>query len=355
MSRIMSLAISGSLAAVSILLGLLLLGNAQVTASALPQSSTGGGGCVVAVDHLAAPPVLLKGEEVELQIFIRPTCTFTDSQHIVLVLDASGSMSGRPNLALKVAANTLLRQMDLVNHPERRIAVVAFNDFIRVSCPLTNDVDEATRCIQRVGANRGTRIDLGIDEGQKLLVDGRSRSPGAHIREFMLVLSDGANNRGCAPVTQSADAAKQSGAILGTICLGSGCDQTCMMRVATEPRFYALAPSQGALEPVFLRSFATFSEIALAKWRLTYHLSDKVDLVLDSTTPAADVDNDQKRVIWEGTHMSSAGFTATLRVKPLVAGQVKIGEGSVFEFQDRGGWNDSVMLRTVRVNVFGRF
>jgi len=100
-----------------------------------------------------------------------------------------------------------------------------------------------------VGANGGTRIDMGILEGMKVLRQGRGGEK--DITEVMVVLSDGGNNAGCEPVLQAARQARAQGVLMISICVGSGCDAQCMRQVASSPRYYFEAESASALRTVF--------------------------------------------------------------------------------------------------------
>ena len=182
--------------AVAVLFGLglalapLLPANAAPQA-AVPQQRGEESTCVPESNKVAYPNVLLLGEETNITLTVRALCApEAFPLHIVLVLDASGSMAGQKNQELKAAVKQMVRQLDLGNRPLIQMGIVEFNTTANTLCQLTNDAGRLSSCANKVSANGGTAIDLGIREGLKVLTRGRPRDR-SDVREIMVVLSDG--------------------------------------------------------------------------------------------------------------------------------------------------------------------
>ncbi len=82
--------------------------------AAVPQQRGEESTCVPESNKVAYPNVLLLGEETNITLTVRALCApEAFPLHIVLVLDASGSMAGQKNAELKAAVKQMVRQLDL--------------------------------------------------------------------------------------------------------------------------------------------------------------------------------------------------------------------------------------------------
>ena len=121
-------------------------------------------------------------------IEVMPTAALANVQmpiNFSLVLDHSGSMSGRKLADLKAAAKLAVDQMT----PQDIVSVVAFDDEVQVMVPAQPAAD-SKRIKQQIGAIKdggGTSISLGMREGLNEL--RKSLGPGRVSR--MLLLTDG--------------------------------------------------------------------------------------------------------------------------------------------------------------------
>jgi Ca-activated chloride channel homolog len=109
---------------------------------------------------------------------------------LVVVLDRSGSMGGKPLAAVTEATASLLRLMG----PDDRIGVVSFDDDVDLVLPLARhgDVPAAARAIGGIRAGGSTNLSGGWLKGFELLA--ADRRPEALRR--LVVLTDGHANAG---------------------------------------------------------------------------------------------------------------------------------------------------------------
>jgi hypothetical protein len=164
-------------------------------------------------------------------------------------MDGSGTMASARR-AVDAAARRFVHDLE-VAQPSVRVGVVEFNSVAKTLCQLTNP-QWAGACIDRLGSAGGTRIDLGIVEGVKVLLQGlRDSAPRETIRQSLVVVSDGQNNAGCPPVLQAARQAKGLGAGVWTLCTGSGCDVACMRDAASSPLQALVAATAVEYPPAF--------------------------------------------------------------------------------------------------------
>ena len=109
--------------------------------------------------------------------------------NLCLILDRSGSMSGRPLETVKKAA---CRIVDRLN-PGDRLSVIAFDHRAKVIVPnqTIDDPERIKREITKLTADGGTAIDEGMQLGIKELIKGKKES----ISQAFL-LTDGENEHG---------------------------------------------------------------------------------------------------------------------------------------------------------------
>lgn len=109
--------------------------------------------------------------------------------NLCLILDHSGSMTGRPLTTVKEAAQSLVDRLS----PDDRIAVVAFDHHAQVLIPNQKvaDPDQIKALIQRLEPKGGTAIDDGMKLGIEELAVGKT---GTVSQAFLL--TDGENEHG---------------------------------------------------------------------------------------------------------------------------------------------------------------
>jgi uncharacterized protein YegL len=301
---------------------------APATPAALAARSMQGGAtpstCVVTHTKVAAPSVIRLGETVDVTLTARVGCpgSVTETLHVVLVLDASDSMRGSRLQDVKTAAKKSVTALDMTSNPTTMVGVVAFNSMARTICDLTDSETRAHLCIDRVTAGGGTRIDLGIMGGVRVLsLPGGSRPvPREDVNEVMVIVTDGANNAGCAPVLSAARQARGQGIALATVCIGPDCDAACMRSVASSPRLAYEADAPAEIE-------SALDEIALlittSEW-VTLQVFDELpaamEYVTDSAVPVASLSDVPGRLWWGEMLVPTGGLTFSLAVRPTVLG-----------------------------------
>ncbi len=211
--------------------------------------------CVTELSRVVAPTSLVVGETIDVTTSIRFNCPAGDaSLHAVVLLDASGSTAGDTLEDAKVAILALFDAIGVGSDARSQAGLVAFNDSIKVSCPLTGDRDALVACLDRVVASGGSAIDLGIVEGLRLLREGRSGlGVDDETREVMILLSDGGNSTGCDPVLHQAGIVKGESILFVSVALGGASDLDCLRRAASSRRYFFEVADSSALLDVFDR------------------------------------------------------------------------------------------------------
>lgn len=278
--------------------------------------------CVADGQKVANPKVLLLGETTSITLTVKAICAGEQLPlHIVLVLDASGSMAGDPNRQMKDAAKKLIERLNMRDNPGTQVGVVEFNGAARALCQLTNTEGQAKGCVSRVGANGGTNIGAGIREGLKVLLAGRRKAQDPKsLNEVMVVLSDGANNTGCGDVLDAARQAKSQGVLMISVCVGSGCDTQCMRQVASSARYFFEVDNASGLIQVFERIRKDLLNITLRKLVVIDKLPSNMEFIPGSDVPPAEVSASQDELKWEQNYIPKDGITLTFQVRPKQVG-----------------------------------
>ena len=335
------------------------LGSSSVMAAPSNQGAgPGDSPCTVTVSKRAVPSSVLLGETVDVTLTVTALCTGEQFPlHIVLVLDASGSMSGVPEREMKKAAKELIRTLNLKDNPATQVGVVAFSNTADIRCPLTNQSGRLTECINWIISGGGTVLDDGIKKGMQVMTRGRSGfSSSDEIQEVMIVLCDGENDLGCGPVEAEANRAKGQGVTVITVCVGFGCDTACMRRVATSARYFYEALHSRDLTGVFEAIQASIQNIILKQMTVIDHIPDNMQLIIDSVEPPAkDIGSDYKKLTWQTSFVPKSGVTYTLRLEPLEVGCHPTNNGATGVFRDNKNREGSFTFPDPTVCVLNPF
>ncbi len=192
------------------------------------------------VSRVARPGVAFWPEPIEVDVRISartlPTCADAGDVSPVqaaLVIDQSGSMGGPPLSEARNAASDFVDLMDLQKDHDA-VAVISFDDQAYVQQPFTYDRGDAISAIQGINELGGTDIAAGLLAATQELA---GQSVTTDTRQVIILLSDGDNNNGPAPVIAAADAAKAQGFWIFTIALG-GADTATLSQIASSPDAY---------------------------------------------------------------------------------------------------------------------
>ncbi len=178
--------------------------------------------------------VLLDGEPV--QATARPLADRTGEQQarrVALVLDASGSMAGRPLEAARAAATAYVGSVPT----DVEVALVAFSGTPRVLVEPTLDRGRVQSALAALEAGGRTSLyDAVVKAGQVLGNDGDRR---------MLVLSDGNDSSSAATLDATLSDVRRTGVEVDAVALGKGVvEHEALTRVADAGRGRVLAAEQ---------------------------------------------------------------------------------------------------------------
>ncbi len=112
---------------------------------------------------------------------VKPILQEPEPLAVVLVMDVSTSMKGKPLLDAKAAAQTFLQSMK----PEDQIAIVAFDSRSRIVSNLTSDKDTLLSAVKKLSGKGETALHDAVMSGLEIL----SQTSGGN--KNLIVISDG--------------------------------------------------------------------------------------------------------------------------------------------------------------------
>jgi uncharacterized protein YegL len=309
--------------------------------------------CTLVVDKVAAPAVLPLGYATTLTLTAKPSCpgVVSPTLHIVLVLDASGSMAGQPHHNMIEGSRRFVRALDLPRNAWIEVGVVEFSGSAQRLCALTNDESRVRRCIDAVNVSGGSAVDAGILEGLQVLRQGRGT--GVPPREVLIVFSDGGNNAGCDPVLAACRQARGQDILVVAMCVGSGCDQQCMRSCASSPRYYFQADDAGSIDSAFNYVLSQIMGLAVRRLVVLDLLPPNMVYVAGSADPPPDPPGTQNPLAWTFGAVGADGVTITLLVRPTELGDHPTNVDAGAELLDSEGRSASAVFPVPTVRVIG--
>ncbi len=212
----------------------------------------------------------------QLSISLSAIADFTERNvplNLCLILDHSGSMSGRPLETVKKAANRLVDRLS----PGDRLSVVVFDHRAKVLVPnqIIEDRERIKQQINRLAADGGTAIDEGLRLGIEELAKGKKEA----ISQAFL-LTDGENEHGdnnrCLKFAQLAAGYNLT---LNTLGFGDNWNQDVLEKIADAGRgtlSYIQQPEQALNE--FGRLFNRIQAVGLTNSYLLFAFAPKARL-----------------------------------------------------------------------------
>ena len=126
---------------------------------------------------------------------VAPLAESTVPVGVVLVIDASGSMSGAPLAAAKTAAKDFVSQA----RPEDQIALITFADEVLVLSGFSNIQDELNTRIDNIEAGGETAFNDGVIKGARLFDAGSA----SNLLPNLIVLTDGDDTASTSTLNQA--------------------------------------------------------------------------------------------------------------------------------------------------------
>jgi uncharacterized protein YegL len=146
---------------------------------------------------------------------------------IVLVVDRSGSMDGKPYQDLCDAVQIFL---DTLKESEVKeyVGLASYSSDSSIDCGFTQELDNINTTVRGKKVTGGTNIGAGISSGYDIITTGRSK---LFVDRTIVVMTDGCHNFGTDPLI-SATSVAADGVTIHAITFGTGADKSRMQKVA---------------------------------------------------------------------------------------------------------------------------
>lgn len=267
--------------------------------------------CSVKYDKTATPGEVDAGGVVTVSLWVQATgnCSAQNSPvDILLVIDRSGSMSGRSLRDAKAAAIGFVGQMDLTVD---QVGIASFSRASRLDHPLSQNATSVSTAINRLSPGGSTNIEQGLTVAETEL--GRS-SRKALNAPMIIVVSDGHHNATSdSSLYAAADRIKRSGVRIISIGLGANANASQLRRIASSVNDYYYAPQSSQLVALY-QSISGTVRVAARNMVITDTLSNAVNLIAGSFQGAVLPSVDNNRLIWNLQAVPTAGISLSYQV-----------------------------------------
>ena len=182
---------------------------------------------------------------------------------VVLAIDRSGSMRGRPIRDARQAAADFIKEMREID----RVGAVSFDDQITIISRLSSDKGPLLKAIAKVTVGKDTALNDAVMESLTLL------SPFTG-RRAVVVLTDGKENRSKASRKEAIDKARAIGVPVITVGLGAEVDASALKAIASRTGGRSFFAQESSELPSLYRAIA---QQLINQYRVTLRSQKSLD------------------------------------------------------------------------------
>jgi uncharacterized protein YegL len=215
-----------------------------------------------------------------------------------------------------------------------RLALVAFDDRAHVLVSLTDDAQRVRSALLHIKGGGNTRLDLGVQAGQRELVgsDVRGRTDLDH-RKLMVIFSDGQAD----PRTITRLHTRDNVDVI-TVAAGRNANKATLRKVASDPQYALLLADRQGLVDLVNRIGPTKRQITIPALDVIEQLAPNMELVAGSANPVPASMPDAHTMLWH-LEPPTLPVTFTYRVRPMESGKLKLSTAS------KATWADSELRK----------
>ncbi len=320
------------------------------------------GGCVATPDKRVAPPVLLRGEPVDVTLAVDGLCPGRfEKQELMIVFDTSWSMTypqfgGLGGRLARDRAKAVLDPLLAALDAERVTAgLVTFNNGAALEVPLPGDVGAMRARVAALGADGDTQMGAGIDLAQREL-EGPHGDPDA--KKTLLIVSDGIFKDDPGPAIAAARAAGiDIAALVVTTAEFTPAARTGLFALIGDPAkvFVDLEPAAASrlIDAIaaYLPNPDLFATIAIHDL-----IPPNMRYVPGSARPEASYDAAAHALTWSLTDVkSTGGLRLTYRLIPRDPGTWPTNVQAYADYRDALGAEGRLVFPIPRVSVLEPF
>lgn len=328
------LALAGVAAAVAPLLG------ARVQALPAVQSSgdsscsdrDAASGALFSTRAFTPSADIMLCETAGVSLTVRASCEAVPI-YVMINIDISGSMIGRPIEDAKNAALAMVDALDMPSSPGTKVGMIVHGDPPRITLRLTENEGRVRGAINALSAGGEDNLPASIDDARNELVrEARGAEPPPVM--VMIVLSDGGQTYPPRNAVAPARSARAAGIIVVSVCLDNGFGDCGAMRdVASEPRFFFRERDTSGLRRIFTEIAEEMRDISLRSLEVEETLPEGIVYVPDSARPPAEFDPAENTLKWTASFVGREGLALGYLVRASAVTTYTLAE-NVSTFRD---------------------
>ena len=304
--------------------------------------------CTLNHNKTATPTEVDAGGVVNIELTLQSVgdCSAANSPvDIVLVIDRSGSMGGRPMTDAKNAAITFVSQMNLTVD-QIGVASFASSGEGRLDQQLSQNPALVEQKVRSLFASGMTDIAEGLALAETELQSARHVPGNARV---IVILSDGEHNEN-GDLLGTANRIKQAGIRIISIGLGAA-NVSQLKSIASSASDYYYAPTSSSLDSIY-RSVAATVRVAARNMILTDKLSSHVTLLNGSFQGAVTPNVNGNEVVWQIAAVPTGGMTLSYQVAMTdQAGTWPTNDSAIANYTDADGAPATITFPVPMVKV----
>jgi Mg-chelatase subunit ChlD len=287
--------------------------------------------CTIRGDKWARPSTVVLGATTGLTLTLSAECPVgsrVTGADIVLVIDRSGSMRGQKLLAAAGAARSFAELLDVRYH---RLGLVSFSAEARVDVGLTTDLGAILDGLNGLSPEGETNLAEALRAARTEL-EGSGRPEALPV---IILLTDGQFNAATDDPRPVAQEARNWGAQIYTVGLGTDVAGDMLREIAGDPGRYFHAPTPSELYPIYSRILREVLASLAGNLIIDELLNPGLPYLEGSARPAA-LESDS-RLRWGRSLLPASGITMTYLLRADTPGCHPTSLGAFADYTDADG------------------
>jgi hypothetical protein len=312
-------------------------------------------GCVLTPTIRAEPLRVPLGEAVTLSLHVQGSCSYwMEPKHVVFVIDASNALSAEAFDRLREWYRVTIDR--IAADEQLRIGVVTFGEAVRTVCGLGDALQNARNCLDGIVPAGEPDVNVGLRQGLAAMREGQALVPeGRGFEQYVILVSQGTDPRGCGPAIETASEYSQEGALRISICASEQCEAECLRSIASAARYHydRLDTSRGFIQALYPIDRGFLPPRYLREVTASMLLPDTWPLVPGSVQPVPIADEtDPRRPSWQARFVPRDGITFSLALRSTKLGMQAVADAVHAGLRTESNQSYTADLEPPNVEVF---
>lgn len=303
--------------------------------------------------RVISPSMVRICDTAEVSVTVKVSCEVAPL-HVMISIDRSGSMAGRPLQDAVDATDALLDALIAENLPNIRAGEISHGDPPRIDQKLTDDLSMVKTRIHGLNAEGQDNLPQSITMARQELVNERSKSRAKPV-DVMVVLSGGGLTHLPAEAVKAATLAKAQAILVIAVCIDKNTPDSCnaMKNVATSSHYYFQGKDSDGLADALRKIAHDLTQAAGSLRSLVVQetLPAGLAYVDKSARPAAAYDPISRTLRWDLSEVLTGGQGLGYRVQPSELYTYTLSTQTRAAYRDSLGASGSIVVPTAVLRV----